>query len=264
MINPPAVLTAPLSAQNFHLMGVPFTILEPRVADFRGQLLLIQFNETYSADQLPDGFIISVKAALIVLKDLEERGIIRALRPYHIEHVGEIYQELLELKPTLLEVQQLLTFHIHVTIGMKSKLNDPGDITYNRQPNSISHNESLELCDDLINILVDTRFLTTETIGTINFLVFGVPVAAIFDEDGFDSGIESGEDEDDEEGSHNSSFQDEGIAGALVPVEQVNNGGLVPVEQPAPELIVPLQQFNFQELFLNQITELCILPRPSV
>lgn len=276
MLDVPAILRAPLSAGNFHLMGVPYTILGPRVQALRADILLIKFNDNYSAANLPQGLTLTLKAAAIMLKDLEDRGIVRALRPYHAAHVTQIEDSLILLKEILHEVQELLTFHVHSIVNLKKKLNDPHDNSYNRQPNSLTHSASIEASEDALNMLVDIRYYATETIGTVNLLVFGEPLLLWDDNEvqlelDEDSGFES--DEEDDDGVHNASFvviegpADDGAQGveepyvddALGVVEPAVDGALGVVDQP---LILPLPQFNFQVLLFSQIDHLCILPRP--
>lgn len=230
MINPPAVLSAPLSRRNMHLMGVAYMTLNGGLRAMTRILDSIESNPALGQDHLPPGFLIFMRASIVTLTDFEDRGIMRAVRPYNYEAMEIL--PLGDLPIILNECMKLLSRDLFFNVYYRNKLNDFADITYLRLPDAEYHLLAVEVCDRLFNMLASVQWRFREAINLVEMyqewhalqLNVQLVLNGNFGDDDSDSGNES-----DEEG------QTLSLAASIPP-------------------------FNYHRLLISQYTEICLLP----
>lgn len=166
MYTVPNDLTAPSGPQNDEDFGWPYVVhIHTYVAQTRQRVLALQANgEGFCVvTNLPPGTITSIKAALVLLNDLEDRRFFKALRPYRrrIEDAETYFRAIMH------EVDILVLSQVMFLRYLSSRITDVNDQGYERLPNNNCHHEADAIVDNLIDELTDIRTYIDQCFETI-------------------------------------------------------------------------------------------------
>lgn len=179
------VLTVASNQMNGHLFGEPhYPQLLERVDNMRQVYLNINGNPAFDvAIHLPGGFNLLITAALLMLTDLQERNVLKALRPYY----AAILPAQTELRFILHQVEHGLEYWHYAANELSAKINDANDQTYARLPESAQHQQADFLADMLINTFADLLYFMDTCTVQLNQVLEQHVLIAILDGDNSDN-----------------------------------------------------------------------------
>lgn len=193
----PQFLTIASNDANAHLYGAPYyTTLPQRIDQMRGIMLFINASVNFGEHNLPSGFKLFVTAALLALEELEDREIMKALRPFH----AVIIPAQFEFRIILHEAQHSLNFWHWIAQEFSQKLNSPSNGQYVKLPQAIEHLQADFLIDVMMNVITDILFFMELCQGQLGALLENHALLQVLANDDDDDDSDDDESSDDEEG----------------------------------------------------------------
>lgn len=134
---------------NVEKMGEPHIDHEDGLDFLCEKLLYMQHRFTNPHRHLPEDFLCFAHAALSFLKDLHDRNVVRAIRPYYVVH-PEAHESLQEI---LVEVLKQSHYYCRMAWDYKGLRNGPHDWSFFRLEGSSFHVAACELSNKVYQAL---------------------------------------------------------------------------------------------------------------